>query len=75
MKNYSASQTKQMEETREQSAASAAGIDSISKGIVMTMGGVSAAIGIWAISCLISAASVAGPLGLIKGFITAVTGV
>ena len=71
MKNYSASQTKQIEETREQSVA---GIDSISKGIVISMGGVSAVIGIWAVSCLISAASVAGPLGLVKSFFSAVTG-
>ena len=72
MKN--STQAKNIEETRVQSIESAAGVDTISKGVVYAMGGVSSVIGIWAISCFVYAASVAGPLEFMKGFVTAVTG-
>ena len=73
MKN--SAQVKNIEETRVHSIdSSAAGVDTISKGVVYVMGGVSAVIGIWAISCFVYAASVAGPLEFMKGFINAVTG-
>ncbi|HIJ78923.1 MAG: hypothetical protein OEY01_07625 [Desulfobulbaceae bacterium] len=54
---------------------SVAGIDALTKGGVAIMGGASAVIGIWAVSCLVSAASVAGPLALVKSFFTAVAGI
>ncbi|HIJ77915.1 MAG: hypothetical protein OEY01_01235 [Desulfobulbaceae bacterium] len=61
--------------TTNETVNSVAGIDALTKGSVAIMGAASAVIGIWAISCLASAAAVAGPLGLVKGFISAVTGV
>ncbi|HIJ78790.1 MAG: hypothetical protein OEY01_06925 [Desulfobulbaceae bacterium] len=60
--------------TTKATATTQTGVNVIAKGSVAVIGGVSAIIGIWAVSCLISAAYVAGPIGLIKGWFTAVAG-
>ena len=52
-----------------------AGIDTVSKGSMITMGVVSALVGIWAVACLVSAIAEGGPIELIKGWFTAVLGV
>lgn len=51
------------------------GLDSISKGSVAAMGGVSALIGLWATACFVGAMVSGGPLSLIKGFVSAITGI
>lgn len=43
-----------------------------SVGVIMTM---AAIIGIWAVSCLIGGLASGGFSGLIKGFVTAITGI
>ena len=50
------------------------GIDSVSRGSMVTMGVVSALVGIWAVACLVSAMVDGGPVELIKGWFTAVIG-
>ena len=50
------------------------GIDSVSRGSMITMGVVSALVGIWAVACLVSAMVDGGPIELIKGWFTAVLG-
>ena len=50
------------------------GIDSVSRGSMVTMGVVSALVGIWAVACLVSAMVDGGPIELIKGWFTAVLG-
>ncbi len=51
-----------------------AGLDTVTKGSIAVMGGASALIGLWAVACIIVAAFAAGPLGLVKGWFTAVAG-
>ena len=51
-----------------------AGLDSVSKGSVAAMGGISALIGLWAVACFAGAMVSSGPLGLVKGWVSAVTG-
>ncbi len=53
---------------------SAAGIDAVSKASIGLMAGVSSAIGLWSVACLAAALFSNGPVGLLKGAITAVTG-
>lgn len=50
------------------------GLDSVSRGSVAAMGGVSALIGLWAAACFVGAMVSSGPLSLAKGFFSAVTG-
>ncbi len=68
--------SKLQEKTREQQAASTeAGIDSISRGSIITMGVASAVIGLWALACLVSAmVGSGGPIALIKGWFSAISG-
>lgn len=50
-------------------------LDSISKGSVAVMGGLSALIGLWAVACFVGAMiSDGGPLALVRGWFQAVTG-
>ena len=51
-----------------------AGMDTVSKGSMVTMGVVSALVGIWAVACLASAMVEGGPVELIKGWFSAVLG-
>lgn len=51
------------------------GLDTISKGSLAVMGGISALIGIWAVACMVGAMiSGGGPINLMKGWISAITG-
>ena len=50
------------------------GIDSVSKGSIAAMGGVSALVGLWAVACFVGAMASSGPLSLAKGFFSAITG-
>lgn len=51
------------------------GVDSLSKGSLISMGFVSAVIGIWAVACLVAAVvSSNGPLSLMQGWFSAFTG-
>ena len=54
--------------------ASATGIDTVSKTSIALMAGTSATIGIWSVACFAAALLSNGPVGLLKGAITAVTG-
>lgn len=49
-------------------------LDSTSKVTVALIGGVAALIGLWAVACFAGAIVSVGPLGLLKGFFAAVTG-
>ncbi|MBU0730177.1 MAG: hypothetical protein KKE17_12060 [Proteobacteria bacterium] len=51
-----------------------AGIDAVTKGSIAIMGSASALIGLWAVACIITAAFTAGPLGLARGWFSAVAG-
>jgi hypothetical protein len=46
----------------------------ISKSAVMTMGVVSGIIGMWGLACFVGGMVTSGPIGLAKGWISAVTG-
>ena len=50
------------------------GLDSISKGSLAAMGGISALIGVWAAACFIGATISGGPFELVKNFFQAITG-
>lgn len=50
------------------------GLDSVSKGSVAAMAGVSALIGLWAAACFVGAMVSSGPLSLVKGWFSAITG-
>ena len=41
---------------------------------ISMMGGASVLIGLWAVACMVSALVSTGPVGLVKGFFSAVTG-
>lgn len=57
------------------SGTSKAAINSVSRGSIITMGVASALVGLWAIACLTSAMFGSGsPIGLIKGWFSAVSG-
>lgn len=50
-------------------------INSVSRGSIITMGVASALVGLWAVACLASAMLGTGsPIGLIKGWFSAVSG-
>jgi hypothetical protein len=49
-------------------------LDATSKVTVALFGGAAALIGLWAVACFAGALMTAGPLGLIKGFFSAVSG-
>ena len=51
-----------------------AAVDSVSKITITTMGAVSGLIGLWAVACIVGAMVSAGPVKLINGFVSAVTG-
>ena len=51
-----------------------AAVDTLSKVTITAMGAVSGLIGLWAVACILSAMVSNGPVGLISGFISAVTG-
>ena len=52
------------------------GLDSISKGSVAVMGGISALIGLWAAACFVGAMiSGGGPLSLAQSWFSAITGI
>ncbi len=53
---------------------SATGIDTVSKTSIALMAGVSSTIGIWSVACFAAALFSNGPVGLLKGALTAVTG-
>ena len=56
-------------------ATSQTGLDAITRSSIIAMGGISAVIGLWALASLVSAmVSAGGPLGLLKGWFGAVTG-
>ena len=50
------------------------GVDTVTKASITIMGATSALIGLWAVGCIISAMISAGPIGLIMGWLSAVTG-
>ena len=68
--NTSATQTNTNEAVNSQ-----ASVNTISKGSIALVGGASAVVGLWAVSCLVSAMVVVGPLGLATGWFSAVTGI
>jgi hypothetical protein len=49
-------------------------LDATGKVTVALFGGASLVIGLWAVACFAGALLTAGPVGLIKGYFTAVTG-
>lgn len=49
-------------------------LETTSKVTVALFGGVAALVGLWAVACFAGAAVTAGPLGLLKGYFSAVTG-
>ena len=49
-------------------------LDATGKLTVALFGGASALVGIWAAACFVGAILSAGPVGVIKGFFSAVTG-
>ncbi|MDH5523713.1 MAG: hypothetical protein OEY01_06930 [Desulfobulbaceae bacterium] len=62
--------------SREHARATATGIDSLSKGVVISMGVVSAIIGLWAVACLVGAmlSSNSTPLAMVSNWVHAITG-
>ncbi len=60
--------------TRQQTA-TLSGIDKISMASIAAMGGISAAIGIWAVMCFAVTFLSNGPLAMLKGAISALTGI
>lgn len=56
------------------SVQSQTGLDSISQNSVVAMAGVSALIGLWAAACFVGAMVSGGPLALVKGFVSAISG-
>jgi hypothetical protein len=66
--------SKPRQQTRAE-ADSRAGLDAISKGAIVAMGGISAVIGVWAMACLVSAMiGSGGLLNLTRSWFQAVTG-
>ena len=49
-------------------------LDATGKVTVALFGGASMVIGLWAVACFAGALLTAGPVGLVQGFISAVTG-
>lgn len=49
-------------------------LDTTGKVTVALIGGTSLLIGLWAVACFAGALMTAGPIGLVQGFISAVTG-
>lgn len=50
------------------------GVDTVTKASITIMGATSALIGLWAVGCFISAMISAGPIGMARGWLSAVTG-
>ena len=50
-------------------------VDNVSKTSIITMAVASGLVGLWAVSCLVGAFLSEGPVQVIKGFFTAVTGI
>ncbi|MFH1214971.1 MAG: hypothetical protein V1706_00550 [Pseudomonadota bacterium] len=61
--------------TRSKAAANVAVLDKVALGSIAFMGGISLSIGIWSGFCLAAAFVANGPVGMMKGFVTALTGV
>jgi len=49
-------------------------LDATGKVTVALFGGAATLIGLWAVACFVGAIVTAGPLGVIKGYFSAVTG-
>ncbi|MBU0676338.1 MAG: hypothetical protein KJ950_16990 [Proteobacteria bacterium] len=49
-------------------------LDATGKATVALFGGASLLIGLWAVACFVGAVVSAGPVGVIKGYFSAVTG-
>lgn len=49
-------------------------LDTTGKVTVALFGGTSLVVGLWAVACFAGALMTAGPIGLVQGFIAAVTG-
>lgn len=49
-------------------------LDATGKVTVALFGGAAALIGLWAVACFAGAVMTAGPLGVLKGYFSAVTG-
>lgn len=60
--------------TRGKAAANVAVVDRVSKGAIAFLGGISLSIGIWSGFCLVAAFAANGPVGMIKGFVSALIG-
>ena len=71
------SAVKTREEQREQALeTSASGVDTVSKGVIVTMGVVSALVGIWAVACFVGAMVMteSSPLAMIGSWFRAISG-
>lgn len=76
-RNYTATKTKIRQVSKDHNTeASRTGIDSVSKGVIITMGLVSAFIGIGAVSCLVVTMLMSdnSPLAMFSGWVQAITG-
>ena len=51
-----------------------AAVDSVSRITITAMGAVSGLIGLWAVACIVGAMVSVGPVELVNGFVSAVTG-
>ena len=60
--------------TRSKTAANAAVLEKAAMGSIALMGGISLSIGIWSVVCLAAAFAANGPVSMMQGFLTAVTG-
>ena len=49
-------------------------VDSLSRASMIAMGGVSGLVGLWAVACFASALLQNGPAELVRGLVTALTG-
>ena len=49
--------------------------NTVGKATIVMFGGASMIVGVWAAACFVGAIVSAGPTGLVRGFISAVTGV
>ena len=61
--------------TRTQVRENANATDSASRAAITLLGGASALIGLWSVACLVGATISNGPIGLVKAYFSAVTGV
>lgn len=72
MKNTALTKTKQRTRSAEQSRS---GVDTVTKGSIAVMGGVSALVGLWAVACFAGAIFESGGLvEMVKNFFRAIWG-